>query len=480
VIEGVHKYIRRQRLLQPGDRVAVAVSGGADSVALLRFLLELRRELGVVLSVAHFHHGIRGAEADADQQFVKELAGQFGLELHTGAADVPAYAREHKAGLETAARELRHQWFLQLVGEGKADKIATAHTLDDQAETVLMRILRGTGARGLAGIFPVQEKKHLVRPLLAVTRREIEAYLTAIGQPWREDSTNQDLAHTRNRIRHELLPLMERDFNPAIRHTLADLAEVARGEAEYWRQEASSLLTRLVREGKPSRSGRAASQQASQTLALDLAAFRALPLALQRQVFHGVAEQLAIGLEFKHIQQLTELAQAKSSAKPLPLPGGMMVVRTFRELQFSLKQERDSSPDYQYSLRIPGEVRIAELGSTMRARVVSAGKQVVSGYNSASLLDRALLAPEVTVRNWRAGDRFSPAKSRSPKKLKELLQAGRVGQRLSLTQRKAWPVVESAGQIVWVRGFAVPEALAPRAGDAVLIEESEMSSGTEK
>jgi tRNA(Ile)-lysidine synthase len=470
VIEKVHSQLRRQRLILPGDRVAAAVSGGADSVALLRALLELREELGVVVSVAHFHHGIRGAEADSDLQFVKDLAAVFDLELNCGAGDVPAYARSQRVSLETAARELRHRWFAQLVREGKADKIATAHTLDDQAETVLMRILRGTGSRGLAGIFPAQETKHLIRPLLEVSRREIEAYLGSLGQSWREDSSNQDLSHTRNRVRHELLPRLELDFNPGIRQALADLAEIARGEAAYWEAEVLALLPRLVRPGKPSRSGRA-TREASQTLALDLAAFRALPLALQRYVLQDLGKQQGAALEFKHIQDLMEFIQGPAGPKRLSLPGGLTARVTFRELQISQEKQPPPSPAYSYPLRVPGEVAIPELGETIRARVVPAGS-FIPGYNPEALLDRTRLASELTVRNWRAGDRFFPARTRSPKKLKELLQAGRMGREMPLAERKVWPVVESAGQIVWVRGFAVPEAFAFRAGDAVLIEET--------
>src|SRR5579864_780323 len=197
MVEKVHRYIRELGLIVPGDRVSVAVSGGADSVALLRLLLELRQELGAVLTVAHFNHQIRGAEADADQHFVSNLAQQFDLEFYSGSADAPAYARRQKVSLETGARELRHTWFGQLVREAKTDKIATAHTQDDQAETILMRILRGTGTRGLAGISPWQRQKSLIRPLLAVTRADIEEYLNRLGQPWREDSSNEDLHHAR-------------------------------------------------------------------------------------------------------------------------------------------------------------------------------------------------------------------------------------------------------------------------------------------
>lgn len=237
MLEKVLKYIREQQLLRPGERVAVACSGGADSVALLHILAELREMLGIVLSVAHFHHQIRGAEADSDQQFVEALAARLRVDFYSGSGNVPEHAAQSKLSLETAARELRHQWFAELIKQGKTDKIATAHTLDDQAETVLMRILRGTGARGLAGIAPSHKAKHLVRPLLTTSRHEVEAYLKRKGQDWREDSSNLDLGHTRNRIRHTLLPLLERDFNPAIRQTLADLAEVAQAENDYWNHE---------------------------------------------------------------------------------------------------------------------------------------------------------------------------------------------------------------------------------------------------
>jgi tRNA(Ile)-lysidine synthase len=479
VIDQVRQYLLHHRLLQPGDRVAVAVSGGADSVALLRALLELRQELGLVLSVVHFHHGIRGAEADADQNFVRELSERFGLELHTGAAQVPTHAREQKSSLETAARELRHQWFAALLAQGKADKVATAHTLDDQAETVLMRLLRGTGSRGLAAIYPEQHEKRLVRPLLAVTRREVEAYLTALGQPWREDSTNRDLTHTRNRVRHELLPLLDRQFNPAIRQTLGDLAEMARAEADFWNAEASLVLSKLMLPGKPSRSGRTTSGDASRTLAIDLAGLQSLPLALQRQVLYQIGGQVGITLEFKHIQQLTELADGKRVGRRVPLPGAFAATRSFRELQFAPVKESAQGSDYQYAVSIPGEAAVPELGSIIRVRLFHAGEASISGYNAASFLDRSQLAPELIVRNWRAGDWYFPSKTRSPKKLKELLKAGRLGQRLSLAQRKAWPVVESAGQIVWVRGYESPEALAVPAGqnhEAVLIEEIEMNS----
>ena len=241
-------------MLRAGDRVAVAVSGGADSVALLRLLLELRAELGIVLAAAHFNHGLRGEASLADEAFVGELAREHGLEFFVGRADVRDHALATKLSIEAAGRELRYRWLAKLAAEQRFDAVATAHTLDDQAETVLLKFLRGAGTRGLAGIYPVvkpraqspgveapssteapngapegaplqragEEKKpeprrdvsqdpeevvRIIRPLLPVSRQEVESYLTSLEQSWREDESNLDRRYTRNRVRHELLPL---------------------------------------------------------------------------------------------------------------------------------------------------------------------------------------------------------------------------------------------------------------------------------
>jgi tRNA(Ile)-lysidine synthase len=477
VIEKVHKYIAAQRLLKPGDRVCAAVSGGADSVAMLRALLELRSELGVVLSVAHFNHRIRGAEADTDAQFTKDLAEQYGLVFHSGSADVPAYAQEHKLSLETAARDLRHQWFASLVREGKTSKIATAHTLDDQAETVLMRVVRGAGTRGLSGISPSQREKCVIRPLLAVTRREVESYLTKLHQTWREDSSNRNLAHARNRVRHELLPLLEQNYNPNIRQTLTDLSEVARAEEDYWNAEVKTLFSRLVREGQPSRSGRS-NQTGSSVLAVEIAALHALPLAAQRRLLRAMGESFGAAFEFEHVRQLLDLSNSHETRKTLELPGYLIASKSIRELRFS--RDHDPRPSaYSYALRVPGEVQVPELGTMVKALVVDPEGECKgdTGYNCAVLLDRTRLAPELTVRNWRAGDKFFPAHTKSPKKVKELLQTGRLGREISPAERTSWPVVESAGEIVWMRGFPAPAGFATRAGQAVLIEEVNLNSG---
>ena len=279
--EHVREYMRRQRLVRAGDRVGVAVSGGADSVALLRLLLELRGDLGMVLQVLHFHHGIRGADADADQRFVADLAAAHGLELQVEAGDSPAHAAARKMSLETAARELRYAWFRTLLSRNAIHRIATAHTLDDQAETVLMRTLRGAGTLGIAGIYP-ELHTGVIRPLLRTRRQELREYLRACGQDWREDPSNLDPRQLRNRIRHQLLPLLERDFNPQVAGVLANQAELARAEEEFWQQEIARVLPAV--------------QLGAAALSPDL--LLAQPLALRRRLVRAAAEAAGLRLEF--------------------------------------------------------------------------------------------------------------------------------------------------------------------------------------
>src|ERR1700761_7114871 len=242
--------------LHAGMRLGVAVSGGADSVALLRALAERWRELGLVLSVLHVHHGIRGAEADADAEFVEALAAQLELRFLRSNVDTPARAQNERETIEEAARKLRYAWFEDLLARKELDAVATAHTLDDQAETVLHKLLRGAWTEGLAGIFPVAERKCglILRPLLSTRRFEIEAWLKEIQQPWREDSTNTDETYTRNRVRHQLLPILT-EYNLQIASQLSHIASIARDEDAYWQKELERILPSLLLPGKAVRGG---------------------------------------------------------------------------------------------------------------------------------------------------------------------------------------------------------------------------------
>ncbi len=462
--QSVLEYARKHELLRAGDRVGVAVSGGADSVALLRVLLELRKEIGVVLSVIHFNHKLRGAESDEDARFVSSLAEQYELELHSESGDVAVYAAEEHLSLETAAREMRYRYFRQLLVDGRLNRVATAHTLDDQAETVILKLVRGAGSRGLAGIYPQlsvagsqlsANASSIVRALLAIRRKDVESYLLELGQSWREDHSNRDLRHMRNRVRHGVLPRLERYLNPAVREALAETAEIARAEEEYWQVEAEQVLP-FVSKGP---------RDAGATETVDLTSLLKLPLALQRRVIRAVCEELGLRLDFRHVEEVRSLSATPAGSAMLP--EGWMVSRHRDQLCFERADKTPIQPDYEYCLSVPGAVDVHEIKSRFEAVLIP--RSLFEGYNPQDLLGGALLTPKLTVRNWRAGDRFWPAHTKAPKKIKEFLQERHV----TGPERKLWPVVLSGADVIWVRGLAASEQWRAQTtdGEAVLIRE---------
>ena len=328
-----------RHLLRPGMRIAVAVSGGTDSVALLRRLIELAPEIGLVLSVAHVHHGIRGSEADGDVEFVSALAAVHGLTFHRHSVDTPAAARENRETMEEAARNLRYAWFRELLEQGEIDALATAHTLDDQAETVLHKLLRGAWTEGLGGISPVIQHSRgaIVRPFLGARRVEIEAWLKAIEQTWREDTSNTDITYTRNRIRHELLPMLA-TYNPQIHSQLANLATLARDEDAYWQTELARILPSLILPGKPVRGGgRATSTHPDEaSLAFEI---ERLPQssAVRRRLLRAAARQLGTVLNFDQTEKLMAML-SPGGARRQQLTADLHAERSPRELRLIKKK----------------------------------------------------------------------------------------------------------------------------------------------
>jgi len=342
--------------ISPGDRICAAVSGGADSVALLLLLraanAQPRNALGVGLSAVHVHHRLRGEEADGDLTFVQSLCLRLEVPLHIHHASVPDRVAATGETVEEAARNLRYAVFAGLVAAGHADSVLTAHTLDDQAETVLMKLLRGAWTEGLSGIHPAVTLKpigKILRPLLGIRRADLRAYLESIPQPWREDSTNADEAFTRNRLRHAVLPVL-REENPAIDQALANLAELAREDEARWQSELDRFLPQLLLPGKPVRGGgRAVSTDPGEaSLALDIARLRALDPALRRRVVRAAARQLGARLTFAETARLLALAGFQDDPAPaarpgavLHLPGQLRAERSTRELR--LYRETGSS-----------------------------------------------------------------------------------------------------------------------------------------
>lgn len=474
----VLEVIRRERLFVPGERVAVACSGGADSVALVLLLTDLKSEFGLRLSVAHLNHRLRGEAADADEAFVRRLAERLGLEFFAERADVAARAQAHRTNQEEAGRQARLEFFASLCAQGRADAVAVAHTLDDQAETLLARLVRGTGLAGLAGIQPVLELNpgRIARPLLELRRVELRAFLAERQEAWCEDATNLDRARTRSRLRLELLPGLER-LNPATTRHLAQLAAEARQEEEFWqvfieerfqtlaqrqgdawRIAASQLLEPLgdFYSGRGAGSGRAKSAQG------------AVARRLVRRLVAAVQGNLR-RLTREHVEQILRLAASGRSGRRLALPGHE-VERSFEWMVFRTGKRLPAS--YSYEVRVPGRVEIEAARARLEFKLVAAS-DMPRGYNGAKLvaLDADTLEGlgALTVRNWRPGDRYQPAGAARPKKLKTLFQRARVARE----ERAGHPVLVSAGEIVWAPRFGVAArcAVGERTRTALVIVE---------
>lgn len=420
---------------QAGERVAVAVSGGADSTALLLGLTELRQDLGLVVSAIHVHHGLRGDEADQDQQFVAELTGRLQVPLRIETGNTERLAGERGRGIEEAARALRYQAFEALLRERTVDCVATAHTLDDQAETVLMKLLRGAWLEGLAGIAPTLPLStgRIVRPLLATSRAEVIAYLKHRAQPWREDSTNTSDAFTRNRVRRQLLPELD-EFAPGARDRLANLATLARDEESWWERELTRVLPGLLLPGKPVRGGGRASstQPGAQSVAVELDRLRALHPAMQRRVLRAAAEQIGAKLDFAHTEQVRGLVLAEDGTGKrgrLDLRGGVMAEKSLRELRLTREPEGAPSLPAEHAVPVPGEAAYADYGVRVTVQgALEPGEQLI-------------------LRVPRAGDKVLLRHSRGLKTVKDVLERGG----WSAQDRAAWPVLACGSRILWMQ-----------------------------
>jgi tRNA(Ile)-lysidine synthase len=434
-------------MVRPGDHVLVAVSGGADSVALLHCLRALAGNLGLRLTAAHLNHRLRGAESDRDERFVRSLCASTGIALVCESIDVAPRAASKKQNLEEAARQIRYHFLRGAAAEAGAARIAVGHTLDDQAESVLLRLLRGSGARGLAGIHPVLEGD-VIRPLLEISRAEILAYLDALGLDHLEDSTNSNLSSRRNRIRHELLPYLRDNFNPGILKALARSADLAREAAGFLEAHSRELYASL-REVRPD------------GFAISCDSLVLLAPAVQKQVLiHAIRESRGSvrGVSAAHIASLFRLAGGGRSGRSVRLPGGVCVVRQFHDLLFSPSARLPGS-GFSYQLALPGECTVPEAGLRFKAWITDAREIRLAPQkpvNKAFILMEPLPRGFI-VRNRVPGDRYGGS---GHKKVKKLL----IDARIPVGARSSLAMVVSGSSVVWIPGFPPPKSLNPQPG----------------
>lgn len=458
--------LAKQHAIAAGLRIGVAVSGGADSVALLRLLVELREPLGIVLSVVHFNHQLRGKASDVDEKFVAALAKHHGLLFFVGRENITAKAKQQRANLEDAARRSRYAYFDRLVAEGHVDRVAVAHTADDQAETVLAHMLRGTGIAGLGGIHP--ESGNVFRPLLKFRRTELRGYLRSLKQPWREDATNRDTTRTRARIRHKLIPLLEERFQPAVVEHLCQLAELAREDEDWMNAAAERRLGAAATNTKDSWRLAIQNLTGGASVGERTASEGGPNEALGKRMIRVLVKRVkprAGQLSAAHVDAVLRLAQCPDSGKSLHLPGGVEVRREPDSLLFRPMDSEtgESAKRFAHAIdlsRGDAELSLAEHSAVLRFQVVDCPPQGRETKDTGTVLDRDKLREPLTLRNWLPGDAMRPLGHQKRHTLSRLLN--KLG--VSRWQKASWPVVTCGAEIVWCRGLPVAQEFA--AGEA--------------
>lgn len=417
----------------PQDRVLAGVSGGADSVALLLAL----QELGCALAVAHLNHGLRGAESDEDEQFVKDLASRLQVPCFTRAI---ALSREG-GNIEAAGRAARKEFFQSLIRQHGFTKVALAHNREDRVETFLLHLMRGSGSEGLVSMAPVNGTT--IRPLIETPRAEIESYLKGQNQPWRTDRTNSDISFARNRMRHEVIPQLASLFNPRLVEGLSRTMSVLQDEDQWMAAIAEAWLA-----------------QHDGDQGVDADALRQAPPALARRAIRTRLKQAGshlVDLTFDHVEAVRSLLEEGKSGKVIMLPGGIVAAREFDRLVF-LDGDEQQAAEFDYELPIPGTVHIPELGRAFRAECVESSEAATSPGQSPArvFVDGSRLGPCVNIRNWKPGDYYKPA-GWPAGKVKKLFQRARVPR----SQRCRWPIFVTDTTIIWVASFPVSREFIP-------------------
>lgn len=434
-------------MLGSSGRVIVAVSGGADSVCLLKCLLELAPEYGLELTAAHFNHKLRGAESDDDQQFVVDLCCRLGVELRTGSAQMREIAKTRKGSLEELCRESRYEFLLSIMRDTGYEKIALGHNLDDQAETVLMNVIRGAGIDGLKGMEPVRDC--FIRPFIEVTRAEIVEFLDRRNIPFRTDSSNEVDTFRRNSIRNCLIPEIKRKYNPSVTVALGRLAAVARIENAFMDKLAREALDRLQPRIKVDE-------------------FLRLDEAVQNRIIKMALEDLSPvrgGISHEHINAAQDIIKGNNPGASITLPYSISVRREYDFVVIG--REGGKHPEFQYLINVPGVLRLKEAGMEFRFSLIDSVPEEIKD-ESKTFMDYDVVVPPLVFRNYRPGDRIQPFGMEGHKKLQDVF----TDRKIPRGRRRGIPVLADAESVLWVPGVIMSERMrvAGKTGNVLSVE----------
>ncbi len=431
VLETVKKF----DMVRRGEKVLVAVSGGPDSIALLRLMLDLSKELGIILHAFHLDHRLR-PESEGDAAFVAAVCERLGVQLESASYDVPSFLRETGLSVEDGARRVRYRLLEETADRIGAHRIALGHQADDQVETFLMRLIRGTGLAGLSAIPPVRGR--FIRPLIEVDKDEILEYLDEVGEGFVIDASNEDLSFLRNRIRLRLIPELL-GYNPAFKRLVLQTVEIAREDEALletetsWRFEAISSVEDGI-------------------VSISLADFNKQPPAIARRIVRRaleIAKGDLLGFEFKHASEVLNGAAAGSLR--VDLPGEVVAAVEAGELVIGRKSAMMPPPAKPVELPVPGIAKAPELGCIVKAEVVSAEGYEISKDPFVAQLDAERVKSPLAVRSWRPGDAFAPLGMYGEKKLQDFF----VDEKVPRRRRPRIPIVEGGGEILWVVGMRI-------------------------
>ncbi len=471
----VAEFCRRYGLIQPGERVVVGVSGGPDSLCLLHLLLDLQAELELNLTIAHLNHQLRGPAAEADAAYVQNIAARWQTPLRVETSEVATLARQRRQSIEETARQVRYAFLGRVAAEVGATKIAVGHNADDQVETILMHLLRGSGLAGLRGMLPKVDlaslrldpadlpphpgipSPQLIRPLLEIWRSEIEAYCCEHQLAPRQDDTNQDITFFRNRLRHELIPYLE-TYNPNLRQVLLNTARVITAEAEILSQQLAQNWSAVVK------------NEGTTEIEFDLEKWLALPLALKRSTLRRAVQQLRRNLRdlnFEHIEQAIAIIESGVTGSQATLPQGLKLTLSYRTFTIAPEHVQPDLSRFDFPclltgqplpLNLPGVTLLPhtdwQLRATLLARQEVTPLQLRQVGRWEAYLDADVIGHRASLRPRQPGDIFCPlGLAGRRQKVADFM----INEKIPATQRDLIPLLVANEQVLWLCGYRADE-----------------------